>query len=300
MMIFAIVAVDLFRDFGQNATYRTIQRYGAADGTWGKGAGMKWSPSAPFVETTTAVTAMTLRGYHYGQEYFGSFFRSLFTLFQVLTGESWSEAVVRPLLFGWDADSALVPGLFFTFYILLTALVLQNVVVAVLLDKFSGEEEEEEDDDEDEEGEEEDEIERSNMGSPNLPVAVAQTPHRELRGRAPWDSSSPAGVSTGSYANGGTQLSAADVAMLQAAEECGGRFPPPTPGRRSSTGPLRGADLIQLRSDVDKLLDGEAVIRAHLHVILARLSELPPVSTEGPVAGAKSERGAPSKSPGKS
>ena len=35
---------------------------------------------------------MTPRGYHYGQEYYGTFGRSLYTLFQVLTGESWSEA----------------------------------------------------------------------------------------------------------------------------------------------------------------------------------------------------------------
>ena len=36
--------------------------------------------------------------YHYGQEYWGNFMKSLYTLFQVLTGESWSEAVARPLL----------------------------------------------------------------------------------------------------------------------------------------------------------------------------------------------------------
>ena len=39
--------------------------------------------------------------YHYGQEYWGNFMKSLYTLFQVLTGESWSEAVARPILFGW-------------------------------------------------------------------------------------------------------------------------------------------------------------------------------------------------------
>ena len=55
---------------------------------------------------------------------------------QVLTGESWSEAIVRPLIFGFTRTNAVVVGVFFTSYILLTQVVLQNVVVAVLLDKF--------------------------------------------------------------------------------------------------------------------------------------------------------------------
>jgi hypothetical protein len=56
---------------------------------------------------------------------------------QVLTGESWSEAVVRPLVFGVSPYSnAVVVSVFFVSYILLTQVVLQNVVVAVLLDKF--------------------------------------------------------------------------------------------------------------------------------------------------------------------
>merc|ERR1719217_462961 len=94
---------------------------------------MNWSPAVPFVENVTYVSSMTSRGYHYGQEYFGTL---LYTLFQVLTGESWSEAVVRPLLFGHDASLSWAVGLFFTLYILVTQVVLQNVVVAVLLDKF--------------------------------------------------------------------------------------------------------------------------------------------------------------------
>ena len=46
--------------------------------------------------------------------------RTLRPTLQVLTGESWSEAVVRPLLFGWDPRNAALVGIFFTVYILLT------------------------------------------------------------------------------------------------------------------------------------------------------------------------------------
>ena len=145
MCIFAILAVDYFRSFGGDGTYTTVQTYGAADAQWGQGADMSFDkPPYLTVENTTVVSAMTMRGFHYGQEYFGTFFRSLYTLFQVLTGESWSEAVVRPLLFGVDPSNAFGTGFFFTIYILLTQVVLQNVVVAVLLDKFTQSDDEEE------------------------------------------------------------------------------------------------------------------------------------------------------------
>ena len=60
-------------------------------------------------------------------------------MFQVLTGESWSEAVVRPVLFGWNSGepfAAFIIGLSFISFFVLTAIVLQNVVVTVLLDAF--------------------------------------------------------------------------------------------------------------------------------------------------------------------
>ena len=140
MFIYAILGVDLFRDFGNEAgTYETIQRYGPGDGTWGAdGAPFVMGGSSPTarVEVTATVSAMTARGFHYGQEYFGTFGRSLFTLFQVLTGESWSEAVARPLLFGWDSGNALVVGLYFASFILFAGIIMQNVVVTVLLDSF--------------------------------------------------------------------------------------------------------------------------------------------------------------------
>ena len=52
-----------------------------------------------------------------------------------MTGESWSEAIARPLVFGL-MDNAVVVGLFYVSFIILTQLVLTNVVVAVLLDNF--------------------------------------------------------------------------------------------------------------------------------------------------------------------
>jgi hypothetical protein len=82
---------------------------------------------------------MTPRGGCFGPEYFGTFSRSFYTFFQVLTGESWSEMVARPAVWFWYYVPLKAVGgcLFFVSYILVTSFMLINVVVAVLLDKMS-------------------------------------------------------------------------------------------------------------------------------------------------------------------
>ena len=57
---------------------------------------------------------------------------------QVLTGESWSEVVARPILFGWDdygPASIYLSTIFFISFVLVNSFILFNVFVAVLLDK---------------------------------------------------------------------------------------------------------------------------------------------------------------------
>ena len=131
MMIYAILAVEYFSSFGMGTNcddgashcYQTTLQIG-------------YPPDATFI--TDNVTSLSMRNLPYGFEYYGTFSRALYTLFQVLTGESWSEAVARPLIFGEDKDSqpAWFSAIFFTSFILLTQIVLVNVVVAVLLDQF--------------------------------------------------------------------------------------------------------------------------------------------------------------------
>lgn len=83
----------------------------------------------------------TPRGRCAGPEYFGTFSRSLYSFFQVLTGESWSEWVARPAIWYYvindDPLRAVAGALFFVSYVLITGFMLINVVVAVLLDKMS-------------------------------------------------------------------------------------------------------------------------------------------------------------------
>jgi hypothetical protein len=82
-----------------------------------------------------SISTITARGLTYGEEYYGNFFRALYTLFQVLTGESWSEAVARPTVFALGANVYLAP-IFYFLYIMICGIVLVNVVVAVVLEKM--------------------------------------------------------------------------------------------------------------------------------------------------------------------
>ena len=60
---------------------------------------------------TIRVPTITARGIPYGYEYFGSFSKAFYTMWQILTGESWSEAVVRPLMFGYTDGGVLSAAL---------------------------------------------------------------------------------------------------------------------------------------------------------------------------------------------
>ena len=122
MCIYAILAVDLFKDYAETGEYVNINE-----------------------ETVPLLTA---RGMTYGYEYYGNFFRSLFTLFQVLTGESWSEAVARPVIMA-QGVWPYVGGIYFVSYIIICGIILVNVAVAVLLEKMvdiPNKEDEDEDD----------------------------------------------------------------------------------------------------------------------------------------------------------
>ena len=69
---------------------------------------------------------------------FLSFTHSLFTLFQLATGDGWASDVTRGLMSREDVDghglSPTIVALFFVTYFLIVGVVLMNVVVAVLLD----------------------------------------------------------------------------------------------------------------------------------------------------------------------
>mmetsp|Transcript_3931 Transcript_3931/g.10375 ORF Transcript_3931/g.10375 Transcript_3931/m.10375 type:complete len:188 (-) Transcript_3931:93-656(-) len=89
-----------------------------------------------------AAVGITPRGHCFGFEYYGTFAKAWYTLFQITTGESWSEAAIRPALFFFQehgfgvAGKVMIMVLVFL-YVVVTSWIMLNVVVTVLLDKFT-------------------------------------------------------------------------------------------------------------------------------------------------------------------
>lgn len=123
MSIYAILAVEFYTHTAENC-----------------------NSDLPEHKFETALAYKTPRGGCWGSEYFGTFSRSIYTFFQVLTGESWVEMVARPAIWYYSKTPILAVGggFFFVSYVLITAFMLINVVVAVLLDKMSAAQNEEE------------------------------------------------------------------------------------------------------------------------------------------------------------
>jgi hypothetical protein len=113
--IYAIIAVEFF----------------AAQGD---GSVMDFSGFGNFSVGNTQNMGLDGLPYWFGEQYFGDFATALFTMFQILTGDSWGE-IARPLLFA-TGGAAFGVSLFFVSFIVLTTIVLLNVVVAVLLEKI--------------------------------------------------------------------------------------------------------------------------------------------------------------------
>lgn len=108
--IFAIIGVDRFRDYGEGGFMIN--------------------------EMGNRVELITARQQDFGFEYFGNFGKSLYTMFQVLTTESWAEAVTRPMFNSQSPTTGTGSAFFMVFFCVLNGIILLNVVVAVLLEKM--------------------------------------------------------------------------------------------------------------------------------------------------------------------
>ena len=108
----AILGVEFFFNFGVSASRDSIGEQGA--GIYDPSTCWYYSLHRPWVDPQIAtpwganrsgdkeiIDHVTGRGQCFGTEYFGTFFRSWYTLFQVLTTESWAEAIGRPIGFHW-------------------------------------------------------------------------------------------------------------------------------------------------------------------------------------------------------
>lgn len=90
---------------------------------------------ATIFRTAHVYVGPTSRGHAYSDEYWGTWARALYTLFQVWTLESWSEAVARPLIFSDDSHVVAVACIYFPLYNLINSVFLINVLASIFVDQ---------------------------------------------------------------------------------------------------------------------------------------------------------------------
>jgi hypothetical protein len=114
LCIYSVLAVDFFGDIFADCKNRAL---------WGDHLSLSVTP----------------RGKCFGDDYYGTFLSALYSLFQVLTGESWSEAAVRPVLWYFEPSvfESIGVSIYFISFMIVNSVVLINVVVAVLIDGMS-------------------------------------------------------------------------------------------------------------------------------------------------------------------
>mmetsp|Transcript_42249 Transcript_42249/g.122114 ORF Transcript_42249/g.122114 Transcript_42249/m.122114 type:complete len:490 (-) Transcript_42249:109-1578(-) len=110
MSIYSILAVEFWSTFGEGG--KLVNEHGVE------------------------VEYLTPRGQDFGLEYFGNFPKSLYTMFQVMSTDSWAEAVARPLMSTPDSFLNVATAFYFVSFQIICETILINVVVAVLLEKM--------------------------------------------------------------------------------------------------------------------------------------------------------------------
>lgn len=110
MSIYSILAVEFWSLRGENGTMRN--------------------------EKGDIIPLQTLRGQNFGAEYFGNFPKAFYTMFQVLSGDSWSEAITRPMIHTDQQAENMLTTFFFLSFVIINAIILINVVVAVLVQQM--------------------------------------------------------------------------------------------------------------------------------------------------------------------
>jgi len=63
---------------------------------------------------------------------FGDFLKSILSLFQIMTFDSWCSGIARSVIFKYGA----LPAIYFISYVFIASIVMSNVLITLLLDKF--------------------------------------------------------------------------------------------------------------------------------------------------------------------
>merc|ERR1712233_229526 len=96
-------------------------------------------------------------------EEFGTFMKSMFTMWQVMSMDSWASQIGRNIIYGSRMPIA---ALYFISYLFVAGIVMTNVIVAILLENYLNATNQPDSDD-DEENEEEEEEEEKDKDTQN-------------------------------------------------------------------------------------------------------------------------------------
>jgi voltage-gated sodium channel len=72
---------------------------------------------------------------HLFPDEFGNFFKAMLTMLQVMSFDSWSSGISRPIILHEETED-FKAGLYFVTYVFASAIIMANVVLAILIDKF--------------------------------------------------------------------------------------------------------------------------------------------------------------------
>jgi voltage-gated sodium channel len=67
---------------------------------------------------------------------FGNFLKAMLTMFQIMSFDSWSSGIARPIIVDDERSDDFKSGLFFMTYVFISAIIMMNVVLAILIDNF--------------------------------------------------------------------------------------------------------------------------------------------------------------------
>jgi len=80
-----------------------------------------------------AILGVDQFGAHH-EYYFGNFPKGLLTLTQAMTMDSWSSGIARDIIY--ESQDAVIPTIYFISYLFIAGIIMANVLVAILLEKF--------------------------------------------------------------------------------------------------------------------------------------------------------------------
>eukprot|EP00746_Dinoflagellata_sp_MGD_P158672 gnl/MRDRNA2_/MRDRNA2_86521_c1_seq7.p1 gnl/MRDRNA2_/MRDRNA2_86521_c1~~gnl/MRDRNA2_/MRDRNA2_86521_c1_seq7.p1 ORF type:complete len:410 (+),score=76.68 gnl/MRDRNA2_/MRDRNA2_86521_c1_seq7:88-1317(+) len=138
MFVKAIPGFSVLRLFRAFRVFRLFRRIPALKKiTSGVVASLTGVSSAVFLLSLVMGIWSIMGKNFFGEEFpdlFGNFFKAMLSMFQVMSYDSWSSGITRPVVFKFS-PSPIAP-IFFVTYVFISAIIMANVVLAILLDKF--------------------------------------------------------------------------------------------------------------------------------------------------------------------